>query len=159
MGAIDKLFEHVTAADVAESARDQRHDAGRQSRRRSRRSRTIGFHARLVAIVDNQQINEIYGIMKPVMLKIMENGLARRKFGAGENFGEHASIVDALESRNRLAYQFHMATGTSKWVWRCSRARLRRATHKFWRAKRSPEAAAWTAIGSMTATVSGRRSE
>ena len=65
------------------------------------------FHARLVAIVDNQHINEIYGIIKPVMLKIMENGLALRKFGAGENFGEHASIIDALESRNRVAYQFH----------------------------------------------------
>ena len=69
----------------------------------------FAFHARLIGILGNQQIIDIYRIMKPVMLKIMENGVARRKFG-GLNDSEHAAIVDALEARDRLAYQYRMAT-------------------------------------------------
>jgi DNA-binding FadR family transcriptional regulator len=66
------------------------------------------FHARLVGILGNKQIGEIYRIMKPVMLKIMENRVARTK-SHGANFTEHAGIIDALESRNRLAYKYRMS--------------------------------------------------
>jgi DNA-binding FadR family transcriptional regulator len=106
VGAVDQLFEHVTGADVANLRTINDTMQGAESPQVAALE-DYRFHARLVAIVDNQHINEIYGIIKPVMLKIMENGLALRKFGAGENFGEHASIIDALESRNRVAYQFH----------------------------------------------------
>lgn len=106
VGAVDQLFEQVTPADIIDlraindtmQATESAQLAALQDYR---------FHTRLVAIVNNQHINAIYGMIKPVMLKIMESGLALRKFGAGENFGEHASIIDALEVRNRVAYQFH----------------------------------------------------
>lgn len=79
----------------------------------------LRFHTRIVAILDNRQINEMYRIMRPVMLKIMENGVTRRKTsedgvddkGHGEaNYNEHTAIIDALEARNRLAYKFRMTT-------------------------------------------------
>jgi DNA-binding FadR family transcriptional regulator len=106
VGAVDQLFEHVKPADIAElRAMNDTMQAAESPQAAALHD--YRCHARLVAIVDNQHINEIYGIIKPVMLQIMENGLALRKFGAGENFGEHASIIDALEARNRVAYQFH----------------------------------------------------
>ena len=46
--------------------------------------------------------------MKPVMLKIMENGVSRAKFD-GANYVQHAGIVDALETGDRLAFQYRVA--------------------------------------------------
>jgi GntR family transcriptional repressor for pyruvate dehydrogenase complex len=109
VGAIESLFERATPADLAElraindqmQAEDTVHKASLQDFR---------FHFTLIAIVGNQQINDIYRIMKPVMLRIMENGVSRRKFGTeGINYIEHAGIVDALEARDRLAYQYRVS--------------------------------------------------
>jgi DNA-binding FadR family transcriptional regulator len=107
VGATDTIFEKATAADVADlraindlmQAEETVEKASLQDFR---------FHARLVAIIANQQLNDIYRIMKPVMLKIMENGVSRWKFGS-QNYDEHGAIVDALEARNRLAYQYRVA--------------------------------------------------
>ncbi len=108
LGAVDTLFERVTAEDVTElRAINDAMEAEETIEKASLRD--FAFHARLVSILGNQQINDIYRIMKPVMLKIMENGINRRKFGA-TNYGEHAGIVDALEARNRFAYQYRVAT-------------------------------------------------
>jgi GntR family transcriptional repressor for pyruvate dehydrogenase complex len=108
LGAVDTLFERVTAEDVTElRAINDAMEAEETIEKASLRD--FAFHARLVSVLGNQQINDIYRIMKPVMLKIMENGINRRKFGA-TNYGEHAGIVDALEARNRFAYQYRVAT-------------------------------------------------
>jgi GntR family transcriptional repressor for pyruvate dehydrogenase complex len=106
VGSLDTMFEKATAEDIAAlraindimAAEDTVERAALQDFR---------FHSRLIAILGNKQINEMYRIMKPVMLRIMENGVSRRKFG-GENYGEHAAIIDALEARNRIAYQYRM---------------------------------------------------
>ena len=108
LGAIDALFEKTTSADIAElRAINDAMEAEPTIERASLRD--FSFHARLVGILGNKQIDDIYRIMKPVMLKIMENGINRRKFGA-TNYGEHAGIIDALEARNRFAYQYRVAT-------------------------------------------------
>lgn len=106
VGAVEALFELATAEDIAalRAANDAMRDEGAQSAARH----DFRFHSRLVGILGNQQVAEIYRIMKPVMLRIMENGVARMKSN-GANFDEHAAIVDALESRNRLAYQYHVS--------------------------------------------------
>lgn len=103
VGSIDTLFAKATAEDVA--ALRALNDAMNNEQTVERAAlQDFRFHSRLIAILDNRQIGEMYRIMKPVMLKIMENGVSRRKFG-GENYSEHAAIVDALEARNRFAYQ------------------------------------------------------
>lgn len=107
VNAVDAVFEHATAADITELRR--LNDAMRDAP-----SPKVGaefdfaFHTTLIGIMRNRQLLDIYRIMKPVMLKIMENGIAKRKMG-GENYIEHGAIVDALEARHRLAYQFEMS--------------------------------------------------
>ena len=68
----------------------------------------FAFHFYLVGILKNRQLMDVYRIMKPVMLKIMENGVAKRKQG-WDNFVEHGAIIDALEARNRIAFKFEMS--------------------------------------------------
>jgi len=106
VGSLDILFDKTTSEDIAalRAINDamQAEDAADRAALQDYR-----FHSRLVAILGNRQINQMYRIMKPVFLKIMENAVNRRKFG-GENFAEHAAIVDALEARNRIAYQYRM---------------------------------------------------
>jgi GntR family transcriptional repressor for pyruvate dehydrogenase complex len=107
VGALDTLFANVTAEDIAAlRAINDAMEAETTIERAAQQD--FRFHARLVAIIANRQINEMYRVMKPVMLKIMENGINRRKFGAS-NHGEHADIVDALEARNRLTYQYRVS--------------------------------------------------
>jgi len=107
VGSLDVLFSKATADDVA--ALRAINDAMQAESTIERAAhQDFRFHARLVAIINNRQINEMYRIMKPVMLKIMENGINRRKFGEA-NYGEHAGIVDALEARNRHAYQYRVS--------------------------------------------------
>jgi DNA-binding FadR family transcriptional regulator len=107
VGSIDTLFARATPEDVAElrSINDQMQAAETIERSAVQ---DFHFHARLIAILCNRQIDELYRIMKPVMLKIMENA-ARRRMSESENHVEHAAIIDALEARNRLAYQYRMA--------------------------------------------------
>ena len=107
VGAIDTLFENATTADIADLRAIN--DAMLAEENMQKASlQDFRFHARLVAIVGNNQLNDIYRIMKPVVLKIMENGVNRRKFGH-ENYAQHAGIIDALEARNRFAYQHRVS--------------------------------------------------
>src|SRR5688572_3947787 len=68
VGAVDQLFERVTPADVAELRAINDTMQGAQSAQAAALE-DYRFHARLVAVVNNQHVNEIYGIIKPVMLK------------------------------------------------------------------------------------------
>jgi GntR family transcriptional repressor for pyruvate dehydrogenase complex len=104
VGGIDLMLRNVQLEDIAalRAANDQMASEETISRAAQQDFR---FHSRLVAIIGNRQIDEMYRIMKPVMLKIMENGVNIRKFGE-ENYSQHAAIVDALETRNRLAFQY-----------------------------------------------------
>ena len=106
VGSVEILFERVLDADIAElnAINDRmRDETGIASTAR----RDYEFHLALVGIMGNSQVTQIYRIMQPVMLKIMENGVARRK-AQGQNYQEHAAIVDALASRDRLAFQYRV---------------------------------------------------
>lgn len=107
VGSVDRLMERFQAADIVELR--EINDAMREEGHLPTAARhDFGFHLKLVSILRNKQVLEIYRIMQPVMLKIMETGVARMKSN-GLNFDEHGAIVDALESRNRLAYQYRMS--------------------------------------------------
>jgi len=104
VGGIDILIEKATVQDLVElrAVNEQMHA---QSTPEAAAQHDFRFHARLVAVMQNRQVNEMYRVMKPVMLMIMENGVSRRKFD-GANYLQHAGIIDALESRDRLAFQY-----------------------------------------------------
>jgi GntR family transcriptional repressor for pyruvate dehydrogenase complex len=105
VGLVDALFDNVAEPDVAAlRSINEAMQAERSIELAARHD--FEFHLKLVDIAGNRQITEMYGIMKPVMLRIMENGVNRRKFD-GTNYAEHGAIVDALESRDRLAFQYH----------------------------------------------------
>jgi DNA-binding FadR family transcriptional regulator len=107
VGAVDTLFANASAEDVAELRR--LNDAMRDAASTAQGAECdFAFHFTLLGILKNRHVLDIYRMMKPVMLKIMENGIAKRKMG-GENYVEHAGIVDALEARHRLAYKFEMS--------------------------------------------------
>jgi GntR family transcriptional repressor for pyruvate dehydrogenase complex len=104
VGGIDTLLDRATPDDIADLRAIN--DAMQAEEAMSRAAQQdFSFHARLVSILGNRQIDEMYRLMQPVMLKIMENGISRRKFG-GANYNQHAGIVDALEGRDRLAFQY-----------------------------------------------------
>jgi len=107
VGGIDTLLERFTAEDVADLRSINDAMLAEESYARAAQQ-DFGFHARLVGILQNRQVDEIYRVMKPVMLKIMENGVSRAKFH-GANYNQHAGIVDALEAHDRLAFQYRVA--------------------------------------------------
>ena len=107
IGDIDLLFSNATADDIAElraindaMQEEESHVGAAQQ--------DFRFHLRLVTLLGNRQIVEIYRVMKPIILKIMENGVSRAKFD-GINYAQHAGIVDALEAHDRFAYQYRVA--------------------------------------------------
>jgi DNA-binding FadR family transcriptional regulator len=69
----------------------------------------LQFHTRLIALTGNKSILDIYGIMKPVILRIMQRGKTRRII-EGETFMEHEGILRAIEASDNLAYQYLMRT-------------------------------------------------
>lgn len=69
----------------------------------------FAFHTRLVSVLGNKAILDVYQLMKPVILKIMQTGKSRHTFET-TTFGEHEKVIDALEARDRVAYQYLMKT-------------------------------------------------
>jgi GntR family transcriptional regulator, transcriptional repressor for pyruvate dehydrogenase complex len=65
------------------------------------------FHVRLVSILENAAILDVYNVMKPVILRIMRMGKTRRVFET-ETYAEHEGVIDALEARDRLAFQYRL---------------------------------------------------
>ena len=104
VGGVDILLERITADDIAD-LRAINEAMHLEASPVGAAQHDFRFHARLVAVMGNRQIDEMYRVMKPVMLMIMENGVSRRKFD-GANYNQHAGMVDALESRDRLAFQY-----------------------------------------------------
>jgi DNA-binding FadR family transcriptional regulator len=69
----------------------------------------LSFHMRLISILDNAAILDVYKVMKPVILRIMQKGKTRRSYMT-ETFAEHKDVIDALAARDRLAFQYHLRT-------------------------------------------------
>lgn len=65
----------------------------------------FAFHMRIIEILDNAALVDLYRIMKPVMIRIMEKGKAQQDFRT-TTFQQHQSIIDALRARDRISYQY-----------------------------------------------------
>jgi GntR family transcriptional regulator, transcriptional repressor for pyruvate dehydrogenase complex len=107
VGAVDQLFDKAEHSDISELRRLNDAMAAAKETHAGAEG-DFAFHFYLISILNNRQLRDVYRIMKPVMLKIMENGVAKRKQG-WDNFIEHGAIVDALEARNRIAFKFEMS--------------------------------------------------
>lgn len=65
------------------------------------------FHVRLVSILENRAILDVYSVMKPIILRIMRMGKTRRVFKT-ETYSEHERVIDALAAHDRLAFQYRL---------------------------------------------------
>ena len=108
VSSVEELFELITPDDIAdlERANDEMMNAGSAVEASEADFR---FHTRLVQVLGNKAILDIYKIMKPVILKIMVRGKTRRTFSTVTH-AEHAAIIGALSVRDRIAYQYRMKT-------------------------------------------------
>lgn len=104
VGSVDEIFDLMRPNDIAEL-----HTINEQLRSAASISEAsemdFRFHLRLVAILDNRAVLDVYRIMKPVILRIMERGKDLRDF-TGPTFEQHSAVVEALAVRDRIRYQY-----------------------------------------------------
>jgi len=65
------------------------------------------FHQIMVEAAGNQTLAEIYGILKPVITKLMKTGKSQRPV-VKEAFLEHDAILQALRSGEKIDFLYHM---------------------------------------------------
>lgn len=114
-GAVMQIFDAATPAHLADL-----HEINREMvRSRSvieASEQDLRFHITLVSLIGNKSILDVYRIMTPVILRIMQRGKTRRII-EGETFLEHAAILEAIERRDSLGFQYlmrtHLRTGLS----------------------------------------------
>ncbi|MCY0094789.1 FadR/GntR family transcriptional regulator [Hoeflea ulvae] len=108
VASVELLFERMRDEDIADLHRINRElltaelaiDASEVDFR---------FHTRLIEVMGNKAILDVYKIMKPVILKIMIKAKTLQTFST-ITFAEHSEILDTLEARDRTAYQYKMKT-------------------------------------------------
>jgi len=113
VNSVDAMFDNLTdehlavlnAANAAMGNAETKSDASEAD---------FNFHVGLVRILDNDALIELYRIMKPVIIGIMEKGKSRQDFRTN-TFEQHAAVIEALAARDRISYQyalqFHLNMG------------------------------------------------
>lgn len=114
-GSVIQIFAAVTPVDLAE-LREINREMVRAKTVIEASEQDLRFHSRLVAIIGNKSILDIYRIMTPVILRIMQRGKTRRTI-EGETYREHQAILDAVERRDALAFQYLMRTHLRSGLW------------------------------------------
>ncbi len=108
VGAVDQIMDRITPDDIAEL-----HAINGQLAEiadlQDASEMDYSFHVRLIQILDNRAILDIYKVMKPVILRIMLKGKTRRTFMT-ETFTEHEGVIEALAARDKLAFQYRLRT-------------------------------------------------
>jgi DNA-binding FadR family transcriptional regulator len=112
VGPVDMLFDKCTATDIDELRALNQGLADVEDMQEASEM-DFQFHLRLASILDNNTIGNMYKVLKPVILRIMEMGKTHRTFQA-ETFGEHESVIDALAARDRLAFQYSLQAHLNK---------------------------------------------
>lgn len=108
VSSVEDIFDQITPEDIADLRRinAQLKNANPVE---VASEHDFEFHTRLIGVLRNKAILDMYGLMKPVILKIMQQGKTRHTFETA-TFDEHERVIDALEVRDRLAYQYRMKT-------------------------------------------------
>ncbi|MCD2173952.1 FadR/GntR family transcriptional regulator [Rhizobium sp. C4] len=108
VASVDSLLERITAEDIADLTRVNNELQGAETAIDASEV-DFRFHTRLIEVLGNKAVLDVYKIMKPVILKIMVRGKTRRTFST-TTLSEHAEIIAALQARDRVAYQYRMKT-------------------------------------------------
>lgn len=108
VASVDSLFDRITDADLEDLHAINAEFAASRSVPEAAEE-DFRFHTRLVSVMGNKAMIDVYQIMKPVILRIMERGKTRRSI-EGQVFREHEGVLDALQARDRIAFQYRMKT-------------------------------------------------
>jgi GntR family transcriptional repressor for pyruvate dehydrogenase complex len=104
VASVDHIFDNITDEDIVDLRRIN--DSMRYIHSIPEASNIdFQFHLRLVSILDNTAVRDVYRIMKPVIIRIMELGKSREDFAEG-TYSQHLAIIEALEARSRISYQY-----------------------------------------------------
>ena len=115
VNSVDAMFDKLTGEhlEVMSAANEAMRAADTIS---AASEADFAFHVGLMQILDNAALLEIYRIMKPVIIGIMERGKSRHDFRTS-TYGQHADIIHALRQHDRISYQytlqFHLNFGYS----------------------------------------------
>lgn len=106
VSSVEAIFDQITAEDIQDLRRinAQLKDSNPVE---VASEHDFEFHTRLVGVLRNKAILDVYRLMKPVILRIMLKGKTRHTFETA-TFEEHEGVIDALEAKDRLAYQYRM---------------------------------------------------
>lgn len=108
VASFELLFDKVTPEDIAELRQINTELLNAQTAVNASEI-DFRFHTRLVAVMGNKAILDVYKIMKPVIVKIMMKAKTVQTF-ATVTYSEHAEILETIEKRDRTAYQYKMKT-------------------------------------------------
>ena len=108
VGSADQIMDRLTDQDIDDLYRindrlAEVHDIEEAA------EHAFAFQIRLIALLDNAAILNVYNVMKPVILRIMQKGKTRRSYRT-ETYAEHRGVIDALAARDRLAFQYRLRT-------------------------------------------------
>jgi DNA-binding FadR family transcriptional regulator len=106
VGSADLIFDRLTEHDIDELRAINVRLADFQDLPEASEI-DYGFHFRLISILENAAILDVYTVMKPVILRIMQKGKTRRTFKT-DTFSEHQGVIEALEARDRLAFRYRL---------------------------------------------------
>jgi DNA-binding FadR family transcriptional regulator len=65
------------------------------------------FHQALIDAAGNRTLSEIYGMLRPVIQRLMRAGKEQRE-ALDLAAAEHSDIIEALREKDRIAYVYHM---------------------------------------------------
>lgn len=115
VGTVDTLLDNVAASDIAELREINAHLRSAQSISEAS-EQDFRFHLRLVSILENRAVRDVYRIMKPVIIRIMERAKELKDFNE-DTFEQHSGIVDALEAKDRIHYQYALVSHLELGLW------------------------------------------
>jgi len=102
----DRIFEELQDKDLAELREINANLADIRDIQEASEV-DYGFHVRLISILGNNAILDVYSVMKPIILRIMQKGKTRRTFMT-ETYDEHEGVIDAMAARDRLAFEYRL---------------------------------------------------
>ncbi len=112
VSSVDAIFDQITDQDISD-LREINAKLKEPSEIGVASEHDFEFHTRLIHVLRNKAILDVYRLMKPVILRIMEKGKTPDTFKTA-TFKEHQAVLDALEARDRLAYQYLMKSHLEK---------------------------------------------
>ncbi|MHA6297057.1 FadR/GntR family transcriptional regulator [Devosia sp. CAU 1758] len=104
VGSVDAIFDQMRPDDIAEMRKINEQLRAASSIAEASEM-DFRFHLRLVSTLENRAVCDVYRIMKPVIIRIMERAKELQDFTI-DTYEQHAAVIDALELRDRIRYQY-----------------------------------------------------